>query len=351
MNTKSIYNDNYNSRLIPFFAISIFVHAMCIVLSFVISSNALSSNTLSVTKFMAGTNTTTEKEPGSPQSPDGPTKTTRQKIFRVDYINTLRLDIPVQDVIKPTPVIIMKPTIEKLVVKPVIDLPENSVPKIDPDEILPDGRVLTMEELDTAGETLKFPPYTFKDIPYNPNSWQTFSSVKCYGYDILYFIADISKKDGFEEYFEWATFWDYLFSIDGVADPPWPLGIAEIIEDPYFLTPDMASEALRMRIERLDYKKLEYKNYNFLDVEGQVLSQLNITELENPRVYLVDRDGYVRLLLEGRISDVPIMDINKAVGAIAEIWGMTNIETALATAAVISYQQKLIDEQKASKTP
>jgi hypothetical protein len=353
MSTHSIYSDNYNSRLFPFFVVSIIAHAIIISLSLAISSSAFSKNTLSVTKFLAGTDSSTEKKHGSPQAGDDQIKT-RQKIFRVDYINTLRLDIPVSAVIKPSPAVVKKPLDVNPVVKPVPVKPVNtddSIPKVDSTEIKPIGKVLTKEELETNGQTLKFPPFTFKDIPYNENKWQTFSSFSCRGYDILYFIVDISKKDGFEEYFEWATFWDYLFSIEGVADPPTPIGIAEIIEDPYFLTPDMASDALRMRIEKLDYKIPTYKNYNFLDVDGQVLNQLEIQELENPRIYLVDRDGYVRLLLEGRIADVPIMDINKAVGAIAELWGMTNVETALATAAVISYQQKLVDEQKASKTP
>ncbi|MBU1022787.1 hypothetical protein KKB99_00780, partial [bacterium] len=113
-----------------------------------------------------------------------------------------------------------------------------------------------------------------------------------------------------------------------------------------FLTPQMASDALRMRIETMEYNVPTYKNFNFLDINGQILAPLDIEELELPIVFLVDHQGYVRLKLEGRIEDIPLDHVKKAVGVIKKMWNMNDIESALAIAAIISYQQKLENEKK-----
>jgi len=200
--------------------------------------------------------------------------------------------------------------------------------------------------METTGEPLAFPEYLFTMIPYNEKKWVYFSSQACKGYDMVYFVVDISKKDGFKEYFEWARFLDFLLSIKGVQDPPTPVGIAEILEDPYFLTPDLAADAMRRELEKEEFKTPAYRDFNFVDFQGQIVNTLKISELPLPQVYFVDYTGAVRLKIEGRISEIPMDQIRKALGVIKDIWGMTDLETALATGAVISYQQNLEKEKK-----
>ncbi|MFH1515104.1 MAG: hypothetical protein ABIG42_06545 [bacterium] len=341
-------NDNYTKRLIPFYVISIILHLIFLGMTFAYSSIANASNEFKTTVYEGGNDTGIDKESGTPMDDNKEASVKRKKIFRVDYFNTLLLEKPikVKPIIKPKPV----PEIPKPVKPHPIQPPESDqIPietNLDIENVEKTGIILTFEELQKEGIVLQFPPYIFDIIPYNDQNWQSFRSLACSGHDIIYFLADISKKDGFEEYFKWAAFWDFLFSMDAVKDPPTPIGIAEIIEDPYFLTPQMASDALRMRIETMEYNVPTYKNFNFLDINGQILAPLDIEELELPIVFLVDHQGYVRLKLEGRIEDIPLDHVKKAVGVIKKMWNMNDIESALAIAAIISYQQKLENEKK-----
>ena len=79
----------------------------------------------------------------------------------------------------------------------------------------------------------------------------------------------------------------------------------------------------KRRLEKLEYNQPKYKRYNFIDIDNQIPSQLGVEELNSPLVYLVDHQGYVRLKLEGRISDIQPGQIKNAIGVIAKIakWG------------------------------
>jgi hypothetical protein len=352
MNDSFEILNNYPRRLIVFYVISIVLHVVFLGGNIMYSSIFVTDGDFSITTYQAGSDENIEEISGNPLDSDEQIKSTRRKIYRVDYFNTLLLETPIKNKIVPEPPKPIEPVIPDKPVEPV--KPES--PTDDPSEIGEDsesliadelvGSIMTFDELKESGNSLHFPPYVFDLIPHNENDWISFRSRSCKGHDIVYFMADISKKNGFEEYFEWAVFWDSILSMPGVKDPPTPIGIAQIIEDPYFLTPQLASDAMKRRIEKLEYNEALYRNYNFIDVNGQVLDALGIEELPMPQVYFVDYQGYVRLKLEGRIQDIPIDQMKKAVLVIKELWDMNEIESAFATAAIISYQQKIINEKK-----
>ena len=338
--------------MVVFYIISIILHVIFLGGNIAYSSIFARDGDFSVTTYQAGSGENIEEKTGNPLDSDEQIETTRRKIYRVDYFNTLLLETPIENKIVAAP---PEPAIASIPDKPIEpakpELHTGSITETDNETeslIATDftGSILTFDELNENGKTLLFPPYVFNMIPHNENEWISFKSRSCRGYDIVYFIADISKQDGFEEYFEWAMFWDFLLSMKGVKDPPTPIGIAELIEDPYFLTPQLASDALKSRIENLEYKAPVYRNYNFIDVGGQILEPLGIEELPRPQVYLVDHKGYVRLKMDGRIKDIPMEHMRKAVAVIKELWNMNDIEAAFATAAIISYQQKIINEAK-----
>lgn len=352
MNDNFEILNNYPRRLVVFYIISIILHVIFLGGNIAYSSIFVTDGHFSITTYQAGSDENIEEKSGNPLDSDDQIKSTRRRIYRVDYFNTLLLETPIKNKIVPKP---PKPVEAVIPDKPVEPAKPESLTD-DSSEInngseslialeLP-GSIMTFDELKESGNSLHFPPYVFDLIPYNENNWISFNSRSCKGHDIVYFMADISKMDGFEEYFEWAVFWDYLLSLHGVQDPPTPIGIAQIIEDPYFLTPQLASDAMKRRIEKLEYKVPLYRNYNFIDVNGQVLDELGIEELPMPQVYLVDYQGFARLKLEGRIQDIPIDQMKKAVLVIKELWDMSEIEAAFASAAIISYQQKIINEKK-----
>lgn len=354
-NSFEILN-NYPRRLVAFYIISIFLHVVFLGGNIAWSSIFVKDGDFSVTTYESGIDDSIEEKTGNPLDSDETVKTTRRKIYRVDYFNTLLLEVPITNKISPEPT---KPVVAVIPEKPIepvkpelpIEKPVEIKPEIN-SEKEPDflGSILTFDELKESGNTLLFPPYEFNVIPHNEHNWKSFKSRSCRGYDVVYFIADISKQDGFEEYFEWAELWDFLLSMEGVQDPPTPIGIAELIEDPYFLTPQIASDAMKSRIGNMEYKTPIYKNYNFIDVDGQILEALDIEELPRPQVYLVDHTGHVRLKLDGRIKDIPIEHMRKAVGVIKKLWDMNDLEAAFATAAIMSYQQKIINEAKSESS-
>ena len=328
--------------------ISIVLHVIFLGMTLAYSSIANANSDFNTTIYEGGKDIGIDEETGNPMDDNQKVNVTRKKIFRVDYFNTLRLEKPIsiKPVVKPKPVPEIARPVKPIPIQPEIPIELPGEPNLELKEPEQTGSILTYEELKKDGLVLRFPRYNFDMIPYNEDKWASFKSTSCRGHDIIYFVADISKKDGFEEYFKWSKFWDFLLSKDVVKDPPTPIGIAELIEDPYFLTPEMASDALRRRIETIEYKVPVYKKFNFLDVKGQILEALEIEELEHPMVFLVDHQGYVRLKLEGSIENIPLEDIKKAVRVIKNMWDMNELEAAFATAAIVSYQQKLENEKK-----
>ena len=342
------YPDRYTRRLLPFVLLSIMVHLVILGGSLAYASLTGSDKGIKLTVYEPFDNPgDIKKQSGHPGDENDPSKITRHRIYRVDYFKTLLIENPIKQI---APKIIKSITPPKPAAKPIpkaVIPSEKSAEEKSSDEIVnPAGKVFLQNEMETTGEPLAFPEYLFTMIPYNEKKWVYFSSQACKGYDMVYFVVDISKKDGFKEYFEWARFLDFLLSIKGVQDPPTPVGIAEILEDPYFLTPDLAADAMRRELEKEEFKTPAYRDFNFVDFQGQIVNTLKISELPLPQVYFVDYTGAVRLKIEGRISEIPMDQIRKALGVIKDIWGMTDLETALATGAVISYQQNLEKEKK-----
>jgi len=348
MKSYNEYSDRYLLSLIPFFVISVFIHVLLLGGGIAYASLTISGEGVSITSFAAPSGSdSTDRKTGTPGGEEEDLKKVRQKIYRVDYFSKLLVEKIVKSSDKP----IAKPKIVKKPIESIkpIEKVEKAIPSVPIEPASNEkemGKVFIGSELTKQGEVLYFPPYQFTLIPYNEGNWLYFPSHKCIGYLIVYFVVDITKRDGFEEYFEWVNFFDYLFSIQGVKSPPTPIGIAEIIEDPYTLTPELWADAIRRRLESEELKLPIYKKFNFIDVQGQILPELQITELPRPQVYFVDDAGAVRMKLEGRIGDIKLDEVRKALSIIKDMWGMTDIEAALAVAAILSYQQKLNDEDK-----
>jgi hypothetical protein len=353
MMNNEFYIDSYFRKLIPFYVVSILLHVVFLGGS-VAYSTILNKGGGPTSAMVYPTNPDAKitEQSGKPGQSNQVSEPTRKRIFKINYFNTVKLEIPIIE--KPKISAILKPEIKKPAdQKPVTDPNRIEKPVPDrsgnPDEEsnIPSGFIWTEDEL--SKEPLVFPSYRFDHIPYNPDNWDIFYSTWCYRYDVVYFMADISKKNGFEEYFEWAKFWDYLLTLEGAANPPTPIGIAEMIQDPYYLTSDLAVDSMTRRLEKLEYKNPDHKKYNFIDVDGQVIKALGIEDLERPVVFLVDYEGYVRLKLEGNLVDIPLDQVRKALAVIKQQWGMNDIEVGFATAAIVTYQQDLIKEKAKEK--
>ena len=170
-------------------------------------------------------------------------------------------------------------------------------------------------------------------------------------YPTIFIVGDLSTKTGLDDMFNWLHFFHDLMHNKGVVSPPWVLGIGEGIENPYFLTPDLAADALSTRFTKMGLFSGPLWGDIAYDQDHQFIDGLGIEKLPVPQVYMSDLEGYVHIVITGRLED---LDNEQIVGIATEIkdkWGMTDLEFMATKLIVFNWQHSLQNGTLKDPTP
>lgn len=188
-----------------------------------------------------------------------------------------------------------------------------------------------------AGEQLRIPPmrlHTLRD-----DRIRTETDFLRYPTQII--VADISTKQGMDDLFTWAHFFHDLYHLPNIVTPPWVVVMGQAIEDPYFLTPDLAEQAMLSRWERLKLFHGHVWGDVVFDAKGEFLDGVGVETLNEPQIYMADLDGYVRIRITGRLEDLSREEINRLITEIKDQWGMNELEVSAARLIIFQWQANL----------
>lgn len=160
-------------------------------------------------------------------------------------------------------------------------------------------------------------------------------------YPAIFIVGDISTEEGMSDMYTWAHLFHDLLHFPNVVTPPYVLAVGEAVAKPDFLTPDLAEDAMLRRWEKLQLFAGPVWGDAAFDREGEFLDGLDITKLDTPQIYVMDLDGYIRIMIKGRLDDLSREEILQIVETIKDQWGMTPAEHTAARIAVLTWQSNL----------
>jgi hypothetical protein len=196
--------------------------------------------------------------------------------------------------------------------------------EVSEEEELPDalGIFPNEEEGEVSGEpdfevrTFRLPEWDETDM--NSVEW---TSDLFLGNYTIYMMADISRRHGDEDLLVWNYVLRKLITNPHAAYPPNVVTVATALENPYAWDAESIDEFLQMAHET------EYTfGVQIADPAGVLPASLGYYELPQPIVVFVDNNGYIRMILIGRVRDISAENIDAAMDVIAEMWQWTDEE-------------------------
>lgn len=217
-----------------------------------------------------------------------------------------------------------------MLVQPV--LPEG----IRDDEALPDAFRTFTEDQSATGQMPAFllPSWELTDIDGNEWNDQMF-----HGNYTIYIIADMSRRHGLEEMLVWSYVIRQMTTNPQAAFPPYVAIVATCLENPY------AYNELRVNATLKRTREQEHcMGVMIADRDGNFAKGLGYAELPQPVVLFADHNGYVRMLMIGRVRDISNNNIDAAMEIIAEMWQWNEEEFAALPVPISALINLLRDE-------
>ena len=207
--------------------------------------------------------------------------------------------------------------------EPLVEQPDIEG-EVSEEEELPDalGIFPDEEESEVSGEpdfevrTFRLPEW--EETGMNSVEW---SGDVFLGNYTIYLMADISRRHGEEDLLVWNYVLRKLITNPQAAWPPNVVTVATALENPYAWNEESIAEFLQTSHET------EYTfGVQIADMEGVLPASLGYYELPQPIVVFVDHNGYIRMILIGRVRDISTENIDASMDVIAEMWRWTEEE-------------------------
>lgn len=206
------------------------------------------------------------------------------------------------------------------------NIPRDPILPDSEDEILPDSLVMYGMEGDEAGSenVLAMPEW---ELPGLENlAWTHEFFLDNY---TIYIVADISRRHGMEELLAWNYVLKMLITNPQAAWPPHMINVGTAMENPYAFNNNLILTQLQAVAD-------EENTFGVMiaDSDGLIPKSLGYRELVQPFVMFVDNNGFVRLIMQGRVRDISNNSINSAMGVIADMWQWDENEMSIMPTAV-----------------
>jgi hypothetical protein len=190
-----------------------------------------------------------------------------------------------------------------------------------------------------VGDAHPMPNWAMPDL--DGVNWQ---ASQFWGNYTIYILGDISRRHGFEDLLAWDWTLRQLVTNPNAAWPPNVVTIASTIENPYGYSDALVADELQL------VKKQESLFGVILpDRAGTIARSLGYFELPQPIVIFVDQNGYIRMVLIGRVIDISGKNIAQSMDTIADMWQWTPEERKTLPAFVegmVNYlKQKAYDSE------
>lgn len=134
----------------------------------------------------------------------------------------------------------------------------------------------------------------------------------------IYLLGDVSSRFGFEDLLAWNWVLKKLITNPYSAWPPYMVTIASTIQNPYAYTELRVSAML---------KKASKDESTFgvllVDRENTFAHSLGYFELKQPIVIFTDENGFIRMIMIGRIRDISTQNIQATMEVISDMWQWT----------------------------
>ena len=196
--------------------------------------------------------------------------------------------------------------LKPMVMQPV--LPQN----FQPGDKLPDafGEFPPKDSEGNAGNVFPLPAWILNDM--DSKQWQAQQFLGNY---TIYLLGDLSTRYGLDDILAWNWTLRQLITNQYAAWPPNMVTIVSPLEDPY------AYNDLRI-VNTMKYYQNQENMFGMIamDRDGQFARALGYADLPQPIVVFVDSNGYIRMVLVGRVRDISSGNIDQAMSVIADMW-------------------------------
>jgi len=219
---------------------------------------------------------------------------------------------------------------------PLVEQPDLSGLASDPEVLdgnaLPDAIGVFMdqpmpEEIDPESAPLNVFPLPEWELPdIDALEW---SAPYFLGNYTIYLIGDVSRRHGLEDLLAWNYVLRKLITNPQAAYPPNVVTVATAIENPYTFNEDLITEILTEANENEHTFGVQ-----IVDPDGLFPASIGYTQLPQPIVIFVDDNGYIRLIMIGRIRDISNANILETISVIAEMWQWNEQEANMLPTAI-----------------
>ena len=212
---------------------------------------------------------------------------------------------------------------------------------------LPDAfGLFEADETDETGTGNVFPLPTWKMTDMDGIEWQSDFFLQNY---TIYIIGDISTRHGLDDILAWNYVLRQLITNPQAAWPPNIVTVASVMEGYYRYT-----EADIRRILKEKHSDEFTLGVQIADPDGKFPLSLGYTKLPQPIIIFVDDNGYIRLIMIGRIRDISSANIQSTMSVISEMWQWDEDESNILPAAITLLINLLRDtayDENARKQP
>jgi len=202
---------------------------------------------------------------------------------------------------------------------PLVEQPEVSRSVME-GEVLPDALGVFPEPTEGEGDfevrVFLLPDWELPDI--TDIEW---TNAQFLGNYTIYMLADISRRHGLDDLLAWNYVLRKLITNPYSAYPPNVVTIGEAIENPYLYD----TERIKSILDQAHRDEWTY-GVQIADSGGGFARSLGYTELPQPVVIFADHQGFIRMILIGRVRDISTQNIEAAMDVIADMWQWTEEE-------------------------
>jgi len=192
---------------------------------------------------------------------------------------------------------------------------------------LPDAfGLFEADETDETGTGNVFPLPGWKMTDMDGIEWQSDFFLQNY---TIYIVGDISTRHGLDDILAWNYVLRQLITNPQAAWPPNIVTVASVMEGYYRYT-----EADIRRILKEEHSDEFTLGVQIADPEGKFPLSMGYTKLPQPIVIFVDDNGYIRLIMIGRIRDISSANIQSTMSVISEMWQWDEDESKILPTAI-----------------
>jgi len=348
INTIEDWDRTYLKRLAFFVSLSAILHVVFFGSFLVFSLFMAGGKGISVELFSPGMS-----NPSSPSQPyvAGLGLSERIKIFRIDFFKEIipwsppavAAELVVEEI--PQEPVIEEPVVEEVIPVEIIEPPEEPTDEISnifnepfdiPEPVLMQPDISGLETAEgtlpdafgaygTSGEgdpnSNVYPLPDWKLTDKDGLEWKSEYFTENY---TIYIIGDVSTRHGMEDILAWNYVLRQLTTNPQAAWPPNIVTVATSLEGYYQYDED---DIVSLLADAHDSENTF--GVQIADPDGIFPLSLGYTQLPQPVTMFVDDNGFIRLIMIGRIKDISMSNIEATMDIIAEMWQWDENERAI----------------------